>query len=111
MTTSTITVVHCDFPGCDEQSPKPDGRTVPEGWTDGRYVHGCPRHWEAIAQHKPTIESETYKRKDWYSLRCACGWTPPRRAVWSSSGLRDQHLAHLADALAAEQSEGSDRRD
>lgn len=100
MSTSTITIVHCDFPGCEAQVPKPDDRTTPEGWTDGGHVHGCPRHWEAIARHKPTVESETYRRKDWWSLLCACGWRPPRRAAWSSAGLRDQHREHLARALS-----------
>lgn len=106
MSTSTITFVHCDFPGCDERAEQYDARTVPSGWTGRIYTHGCPEHGEAIAVHAATVECETYRRKDWWSLRCACGWTPPRREAWSSAGLRKQHREHLTAALTAE---GSDR--
>lgn len=104
MTTSTITVVHCDFPGCDQQAPQPESRTMPEGWADALHTHGCPQHAGAISDHRASVDCDTYRRKDWWSLKCACGWTPrPATAAWSSSGLREKHLAHVAEVLATVQ--------
>lgn len=104
MTTSTITVVHCDFPGCDERAEQFDARTMPGGWTGRIYTHGCPEHGEAIAAHAATIESETIRRKDWWLLRCACGWRPtPGRVAWSSAVLQEHHLAHVKAVLTFDQ--------
>jgi hypothetical protein len=100
VTTSTITVVHCDFPGCDAQAEQFDDRTMPAGWTSRIHTHGCPEHGEAIAGHAATVESWTARRKDWWSLRCACGWMPrPGVAAYTSRGLKAQHLAHLKAEL------------
>lgn len=98
MTTTTITFLHCDFPGCDEQTPGDAG----DGWTSAIYTHGCPAHGEAIAVHEATVESWTARRKDWYSLKCACGWMPrPGVAAWAARELKEKHLAHVAEALAS----------
>lgn len=98
MSTTTITILHCDFPGCTEQTPG----HAEDGWTSAIHTHGCPAHGEAIAAHEATVESWNARRKDWWSLRCACGWTPrPGVSAWSSRDLKAKHLAHLAEVLAA----------
>lgn len=100
MTTSTIRVVHCDFPGCTERETCPGQRIMPDGWTDEIYTHGCPTHRDAITAHAATVDCVTHRRKDWWSLRCACGWRPqPAETLWSSRYLQELHLFHVANVL------------
>lgn len=95
MTTSTVTIWHCDAQLC--------GATAPEGtkdWTYAIYTHGCPAHGAVIAAHRAKVVHDTRGRGSqetttWY-LRCACGWTP--RPDWSkhtAAPLHAQHLAHV----------------
>jgi hypothetical protein len=112
MTTSTISVMHCDFAGCIAQAPDESRGYVadrPDGWTDAIYTHGCPDHGGAIAAHKATKTSrengQGRRRATYWYLTCACGWTPDRSAKWNSEGLHAAHLAHVAAVTAAHQAQ------
>jgi hypothetical protein len=98
-----VAVVHCDFPACIEQAARPDVNTMPDGWTSAVHTHGCPYHGAAIAAHAADVECTTRRSKDWWSLRCACGWRPTPAAVnYSARELEKQHLLHVADVLRVE---------
>ncbi|MEV0726020.1 hypothetical protein AB0I37_24980 [Micromonospora purpureochromogenes] len=97
MTTSRITIWHCDAQLCGATAPE-----NAEGWTSAIYTHGCPDHGGVIASHKAALTDETRGRGSrekttWY-LRCACGWVPrPGFATHTASGLHAKHRAHVHD--------------
>jgi hypothetical protein len=94
MTTTTVTTVHCDYAGCARRTPE----TEVDGWAVATYTHGCPEHAEVIATHAATLDCDTYRRKERWSLRCRCGWTPRRNHdTWSSRRLQADHLKHVAE--------------
>lgn len=98
MTSTLITIWHCDGPGCDATAPEKT-----EGWVFAPGTHGCPAHADLIAAHAAKVTSTTRGRgarekTTWY-LTCACGWWPsPNFQTHTARWLHEQHRAHLAAA-------------
>ena len=97
MTTTTQTFVHCDHANCDRRTPE----TALDGWAVEVYTHGCPDHREVIAAHAANIDCNTTRGKDYWNLKCKCGWVPkPVWELWSSRRLQADHLAHVREVTA-----------
>lgn len=103
MTTSTITIWHCDAGGCDATAPE-----KAPGWVSAIYTHGCPEHASHITAHKASLTDQTRGRgrsekTTWY-LKCACGWQPtPNWRTYTSYPLTDAHLRHVASQPTEEE--------
>ncbi|GAA0969908.1 hypothetical protein GCM10009555_017870 [Acrocarpospora macrocephala] len=109
MTTTTITIWRCDHAGCCTTAPK-----LTPGWADAIYTHGCPEHAEEIRAHRADLDGKLSgrgrKEHTWWTLVCACGWTPPNMpAIGVKDGyfqLQAAHLAHVAARTLVTVAEG-----
>lgn len=98
MTAQSARILHCDFPDCPRRTEALEvNAPTPDGWTDAIHTHGCPDHGELIAAHKATVTDVERHRKTYWSLRCACGWTPGLSEPYSSRSLKVMHRVHVAE--------------